>query len=92
MTSEEIIERLLDQKHITVKEAMILLKDLIKNRYFSNDDLISKFPTTTPSNPWSDRTTVVMYGVQTPDSTRWNDAQSNITTSVSNTFASSVKK
>ena len=30
MTSEEIIQRLLDEKKITVKEAMILIKDTCK--------------------------------------------------------------
>lgn len=30
MTSEEIIERLIDEKKITVKEAMVILKDLAR--------------------------------------------------------------
>lgn len=30
MTSEEIIERLIDEKKITVKDAMIILKDLAR--------------------------------------------------------------
>ena len=31
MTCEDIIQRLLDEKHITVKEAMIMIKELVKN-------------------------------------------------------------
>ena len=34
MTSEEIIQRLLDDKKITVKEAMILMRDICKNFLF----------------------------------------------------------
>lgn len=30
MTSEEIIQRLLDKKKITIKETMVILKDLAK--------------------------------------------------------------
>ena len=52
MNSEEIIERLLVEKHITAKEAMILIKDLNKNS--CNDNFIrtnfGDFPKTT--NPW----------------------------------------
>lgn len=44
MGSEEIIERLLEEKHITVKEAMVLLKELaresvIRMFYPSNDKI-----------------------------------------------------
>ena len=53
MNSEEIIERLLAEKHITAKEAMILIKDLNKNS--CNDNFIrtnfGDFPKTT--NPWA---------------------------------------
>lgn len=45
MTSEEIIERLIEEKHITVKEAMIIMKDLAKESvsrmfYPKNDTLL----------------------------------------------------
>ena len=50
---EEIIQRLLDERHITVKEAMQMLKALIKNELSSNlsKDYISPYTTRT-----------VMYG------------------------------
>ena len=55
MTSEEIIQRLLDEKKITVKEAMILMKDICKNFLFKKESL-SDFPPT-----------VVTYGVRPVD-------------------------
>lgn len=63
MTSEDIIQRLLDENKITVKEALVLLKDLAKiavtNKW--ND----WFPGTTISSPEKpfDNNIVVMYGV-----------------------------
>lgn len=48
MTSEEIIERLLDERKITVKEALVILKDLAKiglsqlinnNKNITSDDI-----------------------------------------------------
>ena len=50
---EEIIQRLLDERHITVKEAMQMLKALIKNELSSNlsKDYVSPYTTRT-----------VMYG------------------------------
>lgn len=71
MTSEEIIQRLLDEKKITVKEAMIILKDLSKiwlKQVFpdriSPDKWTDPYKTTAPPRPWQDNV-VVMYGVLT---------------------------
>lgn len=61
MTSEEIIQRLLDEKKITVAEAMIILKDLAKigiNYVLGKEQQIIPAPTT-----------VVMYGVTTSPTT-----------------------
>ena len=57
MTSEEIIQRLLDEKKITVKEAMTLIKDICKYTWnsFNHDTKIReehKYPTV-----------MTMYGV-----------------------------
>lgn len=72
MTSEQIIQRLLDEKKISVKEAMVILKDLAKIglQQILPDRLIpSKWvfpenpsPTTAPPPPHN---VVVMYGVLT---------------------------
>ena len=79
MTSEQIIQRLLDENKISVKDAMVILKDLAKialqqimpNTWVAPDD-------TVPPQPF----TVVMYGVQTP-STTYNEStvNSNVVTS-----------
>lgn len=57
MTTEQIIQRLLDEKHITVAEAIQMIKDLVRNEVF-----IPMFPDdkkkTYPGN-----SIVVMYGV-----------------------------
>ena len=44
MTTEEIIQRLLDEKKITVKEALVILKDVIKNELLNKpyEEKISK--------------------------------------------------
>ena len=59
MTTEQIIQRLLDEKHITVAEAVQMIKDLVRNEVF-----VPMFPTderkTYPGN-----SIVVMYGVDT---------------------------
>lgn len=83
MTCEDIIQRLLDERHISVKEAMIMIKELVKNLKDTNDiikekkdaqtkkidnDDLQKLITDVPEkeNPFWDRTTVCMYGVQIP--------------------------
>lgn len=58
MTTEEIIQRLLDEKHITVKEAMQMIRDLVRNEIF--------IPSATKSKGFPRTTTVVMYGVISP--------------------------
>lgn len=72
MTSEEIIQRLLDEKKISVKEAMVILTDLAKIglQQILPDRLIPQrwvFPEnpskTTASHPPYD--VIVMYGVLT---------------------------
>lgn len=62
MTSEEIIERLLDEKKISVKEALIILKDLAK---IGVREIGSKiFPTKIkPEPPKQLHDIVVAYGV-----------------------------
>lgn len=64
MTSEEIIQRLLDEKKITVAEAMIILKDLAK---IGINYVLGKEQQIIPAPP-----TVVMYGVTTSPTT-WAD-------------------
>ena len=84
MNAEEIIEKLLDERKISAKEAIILLKAIIN---VVTDDWIGRFkrivedsnkkskesPNWIPPNPnpWKDNI-VVMYGVQTYPST-WNE-------------------
>ena len=84
MNAEEIIERLLDERKITAKEAIILLKAILN---VVTDDWIGRFkrivedsnkksketPNWIPPdpNPWKNDI-VVMYGVQTYPST-WNE-------------------
>ena len=57
MTSEEIIQRLLDEKKISAKEAMIMLKDL------AIIGINQIFPITKSTKRIYPNTTVVMYGV-----------------------------
>lgn len=89
MTSEEIIQRLLDDKKITVKEAMIILKDLAKiGLQQILPDKIEKIilpvldpgQTTDPKQPYD---VVVMYGVQTNPYTWSNTASTTVYTSAS---------
>ena len=66
MTSEEIIQRLLDEKKISVKEAIIILKDLARiglQQIF--------IPQRQETLPWND--TVVMYGIGIPTSSYVKD-------------------
>lgn len=60
MTTEQIIQRLLDEKHITVAEAVQMIRDLVRNEIF--------IPTTNPSKtlPIS-----VLYGVNINPSNDW---------------------
>lgn len=65
MTSEEIVQRLLDEKKITVTEALIILKDLAK--IATQQIFTSK---TKPLPEYPNRTEVVcMYGVQISSTT-----------------------
>ena len=62
MTCEDIIQRLLDEKHITVKEAMIMIKELVKNSIPN-----VSFPGVPEKEKdfWKPTVVVVMYGVNT---------------------------
>lgn len=54
MNSEEIIERLLEEKKITVKEAITLIKDVNKFDIYTNEFVrtnLGDFPKT--NNPWT---------------------------------------
>lgn len=77
MTSEEIIQRLLDEKKITVKEAMIILKDLAKIGLGEVRKLLPDYIPIPEPKVWPDKTppydnVVVMYGVTTSPYT-WNE-------------------
>ena len=72
MTSEEIIQRLLDQKKISAKEAMIILKDLAKIGYKS----IIGYPIEEPYkdyHPYQFPPYTVMYGVTPTTSPYYGD-------------------
>jgi hypothetical protein len=76
MTSEEIIQRLLDEKKISASEALIILKDLARiGMTVISDEIIpdSWKGTATKPNPYN--ATVVMYGV-TP--TIYDNNNSNV--------------
>ena len=64
MTSEEIIERLLRQKHISPKEALIILKDLAKIAISKPRETNSIF-----DDVWRSAPITCMYGVSTPSYT-----------------------
>ena len=77
MTSEEIIERLLDEKKISVKEALIILKDLA--RIGITQSWRSIFPESgSPTEVPDFHPAVVMYGVQTSPAT-WNSLEGEST-------------
>ena len=81
MTSEEIIQRLLDEKKITVKEAMIILKDLAKiGLQEVKKKFIPKYPYIPTNPPYTDpinpNTITVMYGVGTSPYI-WSDSENN---------------
>ena len=64
MTSEEIIERLLRQKRISPKEALIILKDLAKIAISKPKETSSIF-----DDAWRSAPVTCMYGVSTPSYT-----------------------
>ena len=66
MTCEDIIQRLLDEKHITVKEAMIMIKELVKNS-LPNISIPEK---TKEKDFWNPNEVVVMYGISTSTVTK----------------------
>ena len=78
MTSEEIIQRLLDEKRITVKEAITILKDLAKIglQQWIPGKLVEPDPY--PNN------IVVMYGVTTSPTT-YSDNTSTYTANSTDT-------
>ena len=78
MTSEQIIQRLLDEKKISVKEAMIILKDLAK---IGIQYIFTKETDLVPHQP-----TVVMYGV----GTTWTADTSNTTDAFASTVSTST--
>ena len=83
MTSEQIIQKLLDNNKITVKEAMIILKDLAKIgiQRVLPDSWIDQGDSIKPRIPDN---IVVMYGVQTNPFT--------YTTNTGNSYAVSSDK
>ena len=94
MTSEEIIERLLDERKITVKEALVILKDLAKiglsqltNKNITSDDIERVL-----NNPHviTPPTVVTMYAC-TPISWWENNNNDNSVTYTNTSFDSSCK-
>ena len=89
MTSEEIIQRLLSEKKLTVKEAMVRLNDLAKiglKQVFPERILPGKWTDpgeiTAPPQPWQDNV-VVMYGVLTNPTLYDTNGVSTSATSIS---------
>lgn len=72
MTSEEIIQRLLDEKKISVKEALIILKDLAR---IGINEIFKPLAPTKPDLPIYPGDNVVKYGVTTNPYT-WNASES----------------
>lgn len=91
MTSEEIIQRLLDEKKITVKEAMVILKDLAK---IGLQQILPEkiFPDTwiedplKRTNPGPFDNIVVMYGVTTNPYTYVDDNNATTISGSTNAF------
>lgn len=72
MTTEQIIQRLLDEKHITVTEAVQMIRDLVRNEVF-----IPMFPDDNRKT-YPKQSVVVMYGVNIDPSDDWaNSIDSN---------------
>lgn len=99
MTSEEIIQRLLSEKKITVKEAMVILKDLAK---IGLQEILPEkiIPYTwfeerqKRTNPYPYDNTVVMYGVTSPNGPWVNNTNGVNTsaTSISDNIEDLTKK
>lgn len=67
MTTEQIIQRLLDEKHITVLEAVQMIKDLVRNEVF-----IPAVPADKKKTYYR-QPTVVMYGVDISNTEYYSD-------------------
>ena len=79
MTTEQIIQRLLDNKHISVSEATQMIRDLVRNEFIVPRANPVRYPNTTQ---------VVMYGVTPVDgSDDWWDGTKtwNVTSSTATT-------
>lgn len=73
MTTEQIIQRLLDNKHISVSEAMQMIRDLVRNEFI--------VPQTNPVE-YPDEPRVVMYGITPVDGDWWDGTKNwNVTSS-----------
>lgn len=81
MTCEDIIQRLLDEKHITVKEAIIMIKALISNQAEVNKIIKEKeteglkifpAPVRNPERDFWETNRTMMYGVNYPDEPEFN--------------------
>lgn len=95
MTCEDIIQRLLDERHITVKEAMIMIKELVKNTIETKEEIkksnsllkdideVSKIwdkePKKKSVEDFWNIPTVVCYGVQIPSNVVYSDAITSVT-------------
>ena len=91
MTTEQIIQRLLDNKHISVSEATQMIRDLVRNEFIVPRTNPAKYPNNTQVNPLfiSYNTQVVMYGIIPVDgSDDWWDGTKtwNVTSSTANTI------
>ncbi len=83
MTCEDIIQRLLDEKHITVKEAMIMIKELVKNSIPN-----VSFPGAPEKEKdfWKPNDIVVMYGITTTPPYITNEESNNNAISTDKTY------
>lgn len=92
MTCEDIIQRLLDEKHITVKEAMIMIKELVKN---TMPTITQGLWPSTNKDFWNPSDIAVMYGVQTLPKITCDKNESNaitISTSIPEFYTTSKEK
>lgn len=79
MTTEQIIQRLLDNKHISVSEATQMIRDLVRNEFI--------VPQTNPVR-YPNKTQTVMYGVIPVDGSDdwWDGIKTwDVTSSTANT-------
>lgn len=74
MTTEQIIQRLLDNKYISVPEATQMIRDLVRNEFIVPRTNPVRYPNTTQ---------VVMYGVTPVNADDWWDGTKtwNVTSS-----------